>query len=194
MEVGGQDGKENRVTKRRMGKRRQGARPQQTRSRRPRKEPLRSAPRGEKEAMTDPFRTFKTPSKRPPRSNPSPEVKVPTPSLGHSTPSSASRKASQRRPSLFGFEALDSPLTLSPVSASPYIQAASWKSPEPRADRPSPYTKLLGTNDIPLRMPSPKKHCGKRKEGPNRSSEIDAWAKGLQAQFAEVDGYELAVE
>lgn len=186
-------GKENRVTRQRTGKQHQGARSRQTRECKPRKESLSSLPM-ERDTVKSSPHTFKTPAKRPSRSKSSPELKVPTPSLGHSTPSSVSRKASSRRPSLYGFEALDSPLSLSPVSASPYTQVTPFKSPQSKAKEPSPYTKLLGINDIPLKKPTPKRHCGKRKEQPNRSSEIDAWAKELQAEFAKVDEFELVVE
>ncbi len=176
----------------------QGARSVRFRARKAQKEPLRVLERRREESMGSSPPAFKTPVKRPPRSQvaaTSPEVKVPRPTLGHSTPSSAIRGKPSRRSSLFGFEeALDSPLALSPVSSSPYIQAISFRSLESKPDKPSPYTRHLGTNDIPLRKPTPKKRCGKRKQQPSHTSEIDAWAKEMQAAFTEVDDFELAVE
>ena len=106
-----------------------------------------------------------TPVKRAQKSKPSlssPDIKIPKPTLGHSTPSSADRNAI-RRHSLFGFEALDSPLTLSPVTSTPYLQETPFKSPEGKIAKSSSYSKLIGTYDIPIRKPSPRKQQARRK-------------------------------
>ena len=132
---------------------------------------------------------FKSPVAKPSKHKPllsSPDFKLPRPTLGHSTPSSGDT----RRQSLFGFAALESPLTLSPVAASPYIQESHFKSPEPKPARSS-YTRLLGTYDIPLRNPTPRRQQKKKQQS---SGELQAWAKGVNAEFAEVDEFELAVE
>lgn len=106
-----------------------------------------------------------TPVKRAQKSNPSlssPDFKIPKPTLGHSTPSSADRNAI-RRHSLFGFEALDSPLTLSPVTSTPYLQDSPFKSPEEKITKSSSYSRLIGTYDIPIRKPSPRRQQARRK-------------------------------
>lgn len=92
----------------------------------------------------------------------SPDFKVPKPALGHSTPSSVPKRIAKRE-SLFGFESLESPLTLSPVAASPYVQETPLRSPEGGIRRSSSYSKLLGTYDIPLRKPTPKQRRRKAK-------------------------------
>lgn len=106
-----------------------------------------------------------TPVKRAQKSNPSlssPDFKIPKPTLGHSTPSSADRNAI-RRHSLFGFEVLDSPLTLSPVTSTPYLQDSPFKSPEGKITKSSSYSRLIGTYDIPIRKPSPRRQQARRK-------------------------------
>ena len=106
-----------------------------------------------------------TPVKRAQKSKPSlssPDFKIPKPTLGHSTPSSADRNAI-RRHSLFGFEALDSPLTLSPVTSTPYLQESPFKSPEGKITKSSSYSRLIGTYDIPIRKPSPRRQQARRK-------------------------------
>ena len=106
-----------------------------------------------------------TPVKRPPKTKPSvisPEFKIPKPTLGQSTPNTADRGA-VRRQSLFGFETLESPLTLSPVAATPFLQESPAKSPEEKITQSSSYNRLVGTYDIPIRKPTPRKQQARKK-------------------------------
>ena len=92
----------------------------------------------------------------------SPVFKVPKPLTHHSTPA-----PSQER-NLFGFESLDSPLTLSPVTTTPAGKVPSLSerlSPKDKEEeegggkvaKPSPYSRLKGTYDIPFKKKTPKR-------------------------------------
>lgn len=105
----------------------------------------------------------------------SPNFKLPQPTLGHSTPGDIdlASLAPQRRDSLFGFEALESPLVLSPVQSTSFLadQDADKtiehnESLEDGKCKPSSEKKLLGTYDIPLKKPTPrnrKRHTRQKK-------------------------------
>lgn len=96
----------------------------------------------------------------------SPDFKLPQPMLGHSTPGDIGGPslAPQRRDSLFGFEALESPLVLSPVQSMSFLadQDADETVDQDRSleegikRKPSSVNKLLGTYDIPLKKPTPR--------------------------------------
>lgn len=154
-----QQNKENRAKKERGG-----TKPKRTAKTRPKAAHFKEIPsRGESGDLK--MRLQITPVKRIPRTKSpvtSPEFKIPKPTLGHSTPSIADRGAI-RRQSLFGFETLESPLTLSPVAATPFLQESSLMSPEEKITRSSSYNKLVGTYDIPIRKPTPRKHQARRK-------------------------------
>ena len=102
----------------------------------------------------------------------SPDFKIPQPTMGHSTPGDLVPSDIQRRDSLFGFGALESPLVLSPVTTllHPDDHDSSAGSPESRGSPEETKTKWsgkrrLGTYDIPLRKPTPrnKKRNAKQK-------------------------------
>lgn len=97
-----------------------------------------------------------------PKKRGTPVFKVPKPLVHHhSTPAPTGDR------NLFGFEALDSPLTLSPVSTTPAhsrlsIAEHSHKDCSKMA-KPSPYSRLRGTYDIPLKHKTPKRQPGQRR-------------------------------
>lgn len=100
--------------------------------------------------------------KKPALRGKSPVFKVPKPLHGHSTPAGGGAD-----PRLFGFEELDSPLTLSPVASTPshLPHPSSFQSPERSTlTKPSPYSRLRGTYDIPFKKKTPKRQPGRRKE------------------------------
>jgi hypothetical protein len=121
----------------------------------------------------------------------SPAFKVPKPLAHHSTP------AKDRN--LFGFESLDSPLTLSPVTTTPAGRVPSLSerlSPKEeegggKAAKPSPYSRLRGTYDIPFKKKTPRRPAAQRRKG---NSGEDRWAAQLNTQFSEIEQFELAVE
>ena len=98
--------------------------------------------------------------------------KIPKPLTNHSTPAPSGNR------SLFGFEELDSPLTLSPVTtatpvrghsslsvAATSIQRASpEESTGSKLIKPSPYSRLKGTYDIPFKKKTPKRQLARRKK------------------------------
>lgn len=93
----------------------------------------------------------------------SPDFKLPQPTLGHSTPGDISPSMAPRRDSLFGFEALESPLVLSPVQSMSFLTDLDAdmttdhnKSLEESKHKSSSVKKLLGTYDIPLKKPTPR--------------------------------------
>ena len=91
-----------------------------------------------------------------------PVFKVPKPLVHHhSTPAPAGDR------NLFGFEELDSPLTLSPVSTTPAHSRLSTTQhsheDSSRLAKPSPYSRLKGTYDIPLKHKTPKRQTGQRR-------------------------------
>ena len=93
----------------------------------------------------------------------SPDFKLPQPTLGHSTPGDLGPSIAPRRDSLFGFEALESPLVLSPVHSMSYLADQDVdkttehnKSLEDGKHKSSSVKKLLGTYDIPLKRPTPR--------------------------------------
>ena len=91
-----------------------------------------------------------------------PVFKVPKPLVNHSTPAPTEDR------NLFGFDELDSPLTLSPVASTPTPAhlATTLQSPETRRRmiKPSPYSRLKGTYDIPLKKKTPKRPPGQKRE------------------------------
>lgn len=90
-----------------------------------------------------------------------PVFKVPKPLVHHSTPAPTGDR------NLFGFEELDSPLTLSPVSTTPAHSRLSITQHShedgSKLTRPSPYSRLKGTYDIPLKHKTPKRQPGQRR-------------------------------
>ena len=100
--------------------------------------------------------------------------KVPKPLANHSTPAPSGDR------SLFGFEELDSPLTLSPVTNTPATQGLSLSmvaqysrdeeereessSNDTKLVKPSPYSRLKGTYDIPLKKKTPRRQPGRRRK------------------------------
>ena len=107
----------------------------------------------------------------------SPDFKLPQPTLGHSTPGDIGPSLAPRRDSLFGFEALESPLVLSPVQSISFLadQDADMttdhnKSLEESKRKSSSVKKLLGTYDIPLKKPTPRNRKGHTKQKTKRVS------------------------
>ena len=92
----------------------------------------------------------------------SPVFKLPKPTLGHSTPGDL---PAPRRDSLFGFDVLESPLTLSPVQATSYVETPTKTSPQkPNVSHSSFSSKLQGTYDLAVRSkPTPNKKQGRKK-------------------------------
>lgn len=90
-----------------------------------------------------------------------PVFKIPKPLVHHSTPAPTGDR------NLFGFEELDSPLTLSPVSTTPTHSRLSTTQHShedgSKLVRPSPYSRLKGTYDIPLKHKTPKRQPGQRR-------------------------------
>ena len=147
-----------------------------------------------------------------------PVFKIPKPLVHHhSTP------APTGDGNLFGFEELDSPLTLSPVSTTPAHSRLSLTQHShedcSRLAKPSPYSRLKGTYDIPLKHKTPKRQPGQRRVKRKVCSSLtvvqphiagycvwrftlpfslqsdeDQWADKLNAQFTEIEEFELAVE
>ena len=109
----------------------------------------------------------------------SPDFKIPQPTLGHSTPGDLAPSTIQRRDSLFGFGALESPLVLSPVSSmlGPHDKdetndfPESRGSPEEISKDKSGGQRLLGTYDIPIRKPTPKNKKRNTKQKNKRVSQ-----------------------
>lgn len=92
-----------------------------------------------------------------------PVFKVPRPLAHHSTPAASDSRT------LFGFEELDSPLTLSPVTTTPShtlpLPTVSREASEEReVTKPSPYSRLKGTYDIPFKKKTPKRLPPRRKK------------------------------
>lgn len=94
-----------------------------------------------------------------------PVFKVPKPLVNHSTPATTGRR------SLFGFEELDSPLTLSPVATTPAHSSLSAATMTQlsleegsKLVKPSPYSRLRGTYDIPFRKKTPRRPPGRKRE------------------------------
>lgn len=88
----------------------------------------------------------------------SPDFKLPQPTLGHSTPGDMGPSEFPQRDSLFGFDALESPLVLSPVPSMSYMADldASHASTRQRdslekVKNSSSARRFLGTYDIPIR-------------------------------------------
>ena len=87
---------------------------------------------------------------------------LPTPIAGHSTPQTVPER------NLFGFEELDSPLTFSPITTTTTTTPSHSSLTLPSLDtshlpKPSPYSHLKGTYDIPLRAKTPKKQPSRKK-------------------------------
>lgn len=107
----------------------------------------------------------------------SPELKLPQPTLGHSTPGDIGPSLAPRRDSLFGFDVLESPLVLSPVPVVTYPDDDKSSSVSPKQRESSeevkrksmPAQMLLGTYDIPLRKPTPK---GKKKAAKQKNKRV----------------------
>ena len=88
----------------------------------------------------------------------SPDIKLPQPTLGHSTPGDIGPSLpAPRRDSLFGFEALESPLVLSPVQSMSFLGDEESEHPSPTS------VKKLLTYDIPLKKPTPRNRKQKKK-------------------------------
>ena len=85
-----------------------------------------------------------------------PVFKVPRPLAHHSTPSGDRN--------LFGFEELDSPLTLSPVTTTPARGTSSLAVSEEGEIKPSPYSRLRGTYDIPFKKKTPRRPAARRRK------------------------------
>ena len=101
--------------------------------------------------------------RRLPEKGSTPVFKVPKPLVNHSTPAPSGDR------SLFGFEELDSPLTLSPVATTPIHSSVSMIAHHSTEEvsklaKPSPYSRLKGTYDIPFKMKTPKRPAGKKRE------------------------------
>ena len=95
----------------------------------------------------------------------SPQFKVPKPIHLHSTPATATHRTDTN--SLFGFEELDSPLGLSPVSVIPTHPShhSSLLAAEGSGlVKSSPYSRLRGTYDIPFKKKTPKKQVRRKKK------------------------------
>ena len=102
-----------------------------------------------------------------------PVFKVPRPLAHHSTPAPSG--------DLFGFEELDSPLTLSPVTTTPAGRGSSpaevggRQSPEEEGGKvvkPSPYSRLKGTYDIPFKKKTPRRPAARRRKVGASSGEV----------------------
>jgi hypothetical protein len=112
----------------------------------------------------------------------SPDFKLPQPTLGHSTPGDMGGPSlpPPRRDSLFGFEALESPLVLSPVQSMSFLAdldedktADHDRSLEDGIKRkPSLVKKLRGTYDIPLKKPTPRNRKRHTKQKNKRVSRL----------------------
>lgn len=95
-----------------------------------------------------------------------PVFKVPQPLTHHSTPATSGDRT------LFGFEELDSPLTLSPVATTPSRTRSSLTVSQHKSDdleaskvaKPSPYSRLKGTYDIPFKKKTPKRPLPRSKK------------------------------
>ena len=121
----------------------------------------------------------KLPLEEKPRKAPfsSPDFKLPQPTLGHSTPGDIGPSLAPRRDSLFGFEALESPLVLSPVQSMSFLADQDTdksmehnKSLEDSKHKLSSVKKLLGTYDIPLKKPTPRNRKRHTKQKTKRVS------------------------
>ena len=107
----------------------------------------------------------------------SPDFKLPQPTLGHSTPGDIGPSLVPRRDSLFGFEALESPLVLSPVQSMSFLADQDTdksmehnKSLEDSRRKSSSVKKLLGTYDIPLKKLTPRNRKRHTKQKTKRVS------------------------
>ena len=98
--------------------------------------------------------------KKPPRGK-SPQFKVPKPLDSHSTPATTTHQTDISK--LFGFEELDSPLTLSPVYGTPTHPSSLSAAESSELVKPSPYSRLKGTYDIPFKK-TPKKQVRRKKK------------------------------
>ena len=94
-----------------------------------------------------------------------PVFKVPRPLAHHSTPAGSGQRT------LFGFEELDSPLTLSPVATTPSrshssltVSHGTAEEEASKVTKPSPYSRLKGTYDIPFKKKTPKRPPPRRKK------------------------------
>ena len=100
--------------------------------------------------------------KEPSKKGSTPVFKVPKPLVNHSTPAPSGDR------SLFGFEELDSPLTLSPVATTPAHSSISMIAHHSTEEgsklvKPSPYSRLKGTYDIPFKKKTPKRLPGRKR-------------------------------
>ena len=126
---------------------------------------------------------------------PSSVFKVPKPLANHSTPAPSGDR------SLFGFEELDSPLTLSPVTTTPaaatrglslsmvaqYNGSLGEEEGGSKSVKPSPYSRLKGTYDIPFKKKTPRRQPGRRRKVRQIGIKAVSLAYSLSPSFSSIE-------